>query len=318
MVSTKNFIEKAGFIVGILSLVVTIYAAWEQMRDSNPEFNISTIEKDKVTDLGDIPGLVASYSFNDKPIQNLWKMKVKIRNDGSNTVIGKGPKSNLISESLDFGFPKGYKIIDATESKDTVRANVDIHDERIFRIKFEQWRAEEFIDIEFFLEQVGKVESEPSIKLASRSLIDGEFSVFDYNVLEPYVYEPIVKFPYWLVAISDMLVGFIKFALFVLLIMIMTFAPYELYKYSKWNKANKSEFDNHIDDLCNSINDENYRTILLSYKEQPTKAEEWVWECFHGEKVEGLPLFQSSWTNSVWFCICLAFISASLVLILGK
>ncbi|TOC20307.1 hypothetical protein, partial [Vibrio parahaemolyticus] len=82
MINNKDILNKMGFLIALLALLVTSYGVWEQVRDKYPEVTVSLLSEDKVTDLANIKGLVATYSFNGEAIQDLWKIQVRFQNTG--------------------------------------------------------------------------------------------------------------------------------------------------------------------------------------------------------------------------------------------
>ncbi|ENT6848179.1 hypothetical protein ACFD7L_004285 [Vibrio vulnificus] len=317
MINNKDILNKMGFLIALLALLVTSYGVWEQVREKYPEVTVSLLSEDKVTDLANIKGLVATYSFNGEAIQDLWKIQVRFQNTGDKTIIGSGSKSDLIKDSLDFSFPKGFRVIDLNELDDSVRAQVKPSDDHSFNIRFEQWRSEEHIDIELFLEQMDHSLKSPKISLASRSLIDGNFILSMDNPLAVVKRKSLLNLPTPIVEWSSTFVFILKLAMFGLLLYVVTLGLKESLSYYNWKKRYKQDFDKHIDYLFSNYDEEKFSDISQNYKDDPCKAPKWVWDDFSGEKVAGIVLFPTTKSTIVFFIVSWLFVIASLVSTLG-
>lgn len=317
MLNNKDIVNKITLIIGVLALTVTSYSVWEQVRDKSPEIKISVLVQDKVTDLGKIKGLSASYSFNGVAIKELWKFRVRLENIGDGTIIGYGSKSHLLKDAIEFGFPESYNIIDLNEIQDGVRAKVTTFEQRFFKINFEQWRSGETLDIELFLEKNEPSEVLPKVALASRSLIDGKFSLVHEDSFEVKKRKSLLNLPEPLVEVSSQFVRWSKVLLFVLLAYVMMGMPKECLVYFNWQKQFKEDFDKHIDTLFSNEEYVKMTDIVKLYKDDPLKAPDWVWESFKGEKATGIALLPKTWSTVIFFSVCWLFIIASVVSLVG-
>ncbi|MDP2575354.1 hypothetical protein Q8W40_24370 [Vibrio penaeicida] len=317
MINNKDILNKFSFVIAALAFLVTSYGVWEQVRDKNPEIKVSTIVQDKVTDLANIKGLVASYSFNGESIKDLWKVKVRLQNVGEKTIIGKGSKSDLIKGVLEFSFPKGFRIIDLDETKDLVRAKLETYDSNSFYVEFDQWQSEEYIDVELFLEQMDSSPKSPKIMLASRSLIDGNFNLSKENPLDVVKQKSLLNLPTPLVELSSTFVAYSKSLLFVLLLYIVTAGLKDCLIYFQWKKMHKANFDAHVDQLFSDFDEEKFKDICKLYKDDPNKAPDWVWEEFSDERVSGTALFATTRPTVVFFIVSWLFVLATVVSVVG-
>lgn len=317
MLNNKDIMTKFSLLIAIIALVVTSYSVWEQVRDKSPEIKVSVLAQDKVTDFGNIDGLIASYSFNGVAIQDLWKFRVRFQNVGDSTIIGQGGKSNLLKDAIEFAFPKGYRIIDLNEFKDGVRATVQSYDERFFKINFEQWRSEELLDVDLFLEQVDSTESTPTIILASRSLIDGKFTISHDSSFDVVKRKSLLNLPTPLVELASQFVRWSKVLLFALLVYIVIVAPLDCFKYYKWKKEFKHDYDSHIDTLFSGEEFIKMCDVIKLYKDDPIKAPNWVWESFSGEKAVGVALFPTAKPAVIFISMCWLFVIATVASLIG-
>ncbi|MGR5307444.1 hypothetical protein [Vibrio mediterranei] len=317
MINNRDILNRFSFVIAALAFVVTSYGVWEQVRDKNPEIKVSVIVQDKVTDLANIRGLVASYSFNGESIKDLWKVKVRLQNIGEKTIIGKGSKSDLIKDVLEFSFPKGFRVIDLNETKDLVSANIEPYDSRSFYVEFEQWQSDEYVDVELFLEQVDSSLESPQIKLASRSLIDGKFTLSKENPLEVMTRKSLLDLPAPIVELSSTFVRHSKSLLFVLLLYIATSGMKDCFIYLNWKRQFKEDFDKHVDHLFSEFDEEKFKDIVALCKEDPNKAPEWVWDEFSGKRVSGTVLFSTTKATVVFFVVAWLFILTTVASIIG-
>lgn len=306
-------------VLGIFSFVAvifTIISGWEQVKNKDPYFNVYTVEKDKVTAIKEIPGLSASFSFNEKAINNLWRMKIRVKSAGNDVVIGKGNRSDLIGDSFDFTFPVGYKILNLNKSEDKVFSRVEKADDRVFRVFFEQWRPDEFIDLEFVLEQDDKINIEPKVMTLSRSLIKGDVTISDYNVLEVYEEKPLISMPFGVVFMANLFVKIMNALLFLVLVLWVGGFAVDFIRYLSWEKKNRINFERFIDDLEPDPSD--YKCLLETYKNNPNRLTDSIWGRFSGEKLNGSKIFDSNMSNVIFLLFSSLYILAVLILLLGR
>lgn len=305
-------------LLGLLAVIVTIMSGWEQIKNKDPELHIFTVEKDKITAIKNIPGLSATFLFNEVPINNLWRMKIRIRNKGNDVVIGKGTRSDLIEDSFDLTFPDGYKILNIKKSKDQVSSRVDRANDRAFSIFFEQWRPNEYIELDFVLEQDKGASKEPRVIPLSRSLIKGNTTITDYNILEAYEEKPLINMPFTMVFMADVFVEMMNCILFILFTYGFLNFLISYVKYYSWERENQAQFNEFINSLQNNSYDPEHVDIIMSYKSNPRNAPDWIWQKFQGDRVSGYKIFDSNRSNITFIIFSFLFIIAVIILLLGR
>jgi len=168
------------FTLALLAAVGTVTSVVLQIRSKRPQLTAQVVSAEDLTTHTTVPELVVTSSFRSKPVERLWKVNIKIVNSGGTTLVGTGPHTNLIGDSITFIFPDWLTIL--TGSIDVNDPNVSVDrepDAHKFVVKFDQWRSAESVQIGFYLSATEDHDSAPEIQASGRSIVDGDIVVKD-------------------------------------------------------------------------------------------------------------------------------------------
>lgn len=231
-------------IGGIIAIISFIY----QVKSNKPKMEILEISNDNLTNLPEVKNLKSNFYYKDSLITNLWKINVRISNNGAQTIVGKGSNKNLINDHLVFSLNDGYKLIDFNISDSSFPYSIENSSNEV-RFYFNQWRVDERVSIVAYAEQIIENESPLAVLLNERDILDGEVTYRKANQepnkskrLIDFLPSPLVRVLYWF--------GLIFYGIF--LVFLPIGAGIEINKYlayKKWNKKWLSVFYDQINDL---------------------------------------------------------------------
>src|SRR6266404_1525360 len=133
-------------LLTLLAAVGTTLGLFVQVRPKKLQLTASVTSAEELTSKH-IPDLTVYSSYKGKTVERLWKVIVVVRNSGDKTLIGTGPQTNLIGDSVRLLFQDWAKIIEAGNITDEPSAEVryDKDGNKVW-IKFEQWRPGETLE----------------------------------------------------------------------------------------------------------------------------------------------------------------------------
>lgn len=169
------------FTLALLAAVGTIASVVLQIRSKRPQLTVQVVSAEDLSTQTSVPDLVVTSSFRGNSVERLWKVSIKIVNSGDRTLVGSGPQSNLLGDTISFVFSDWATILTGTVDVNDPNATVDrdAKDPHKFNAKFDQWRSGEIVQIGFYLSATENHESEPEIRATGRSIVDGDIVIKD-------------------------------------------------------------------------------------------------------------------------------------------
>jgi hypothetical protein len=227
------------------------------------------------------PKLKARYYFDGKQIDNLWKVGVTLRNDSSETLVGKGELKKIIDEhGLVFQLRNGLQIIDAKKYYQDFNHSLIIQSNKRILITFWQWRANEKITYFFYIRTeerrpiIKGIFKEPKV----RPIIDWDtvFVIDEDKVNESdgkEKYESLLKMWGSLMVLFFIALfgGFWAYA--------MLLRPFCFFKIKMWKSKNYERYQKFLLQKYGGTAKQ-YARLL----NDPVKMDEDMWEGFDGEK----------------------------------
>lgn len=168
----KSILNTIGIIITILAGFAAIFGVYLQLSANKPIIEIKTISSDKLTNLPNLDGLNASYTYKNKPVNSLWKLNYLISNIGNQTIIGAGNNKNIIKENIKFSLNENFKILELSILNKKQPIEIDFNDNNI-DFSFLQWRPNENINIVIYVEQLNNQDI-PNLVANDREIINGE------------------------------------------------------------------------------------------------------------------------------------------------
>lgn len=162
--------EKLKQILGIISVVVSIFVSivtlYFYFKKDNPKLEVTTYVEQLITQQRNIEDLKATYVYKDSlEVNNLWQSKCIIRNVGKCTIVGQGDNSTLIDDGISYSFSDSVKVLYCDISNNTIGAKIENNS-----ISFKQWRRNEFIEINAWIES----DQYPQFRINHRDIIDAD------------------------------------------------------------------------------------------------------------------------------------------------
>jgi hypothetical protein len=150
--SRISLITTIAFTATILALVFPIAIYLIQRASGETEISAQVLSNDELTLYAPEAGLSARFSYAGEDVAHLWKTEVRFINSGYKTVVGKGSIKNIISdEGLNFVYQENTRILRVQEIDENFEAKLIQTGENNFKVKFSQWRANEYVLACFYI-----------------------------------------------------------------------------------------------------------------------------------------------------------------------
>jgi hypothetical protein len=157
----------------VIASIATIISLWLQLRASSPVIDATILSREQLTSPPQEKSIKVIYSFNERPVTNLWKVNLQFRHAGGQTIVGSGPKQTLIGGYIPINVKDDFEIVDFSISKNSLEAKVDKISANELAITFDQWRKDEVLGISLFLENKKGNNLLPTSFSSGRSIVDG-------------------------------------------------------------------------------------------------------------------------------------------------
>ena len=260
-------------IITILAGIAGIFSVYLQSTTNKPIIEIKIISSDKLTNLPNLDGLNANYTYNNKPVNSLWKLNYIISNIGNETIIGEGNNKNIIRSNIKFSLNNNFKIlkIDVSKEKENL---FKINENSIF-FSFLQWRPNENINLVIYAEQLNN-KNVPILITNDREIIDGEVK---YSSLLDEINNNELTLFYQLPKMIQTVLWWFTVIVFGFVIVIMPFVWIDSFikyrNFNKWKREHKETYNQFINQLIEGNHlkeylEPNYLPNSL-WKEYPSK-----------------------------------------------
>lgn len=190
--------EGIAVFIAICSLIAAIVGIIIQLRaEKKRELTCNVLSSNELTSVSTVPGLTSRFTYNNKEVVHLWKISVSLVNSGSDTLIGQGPHTNLMSDRISFTFPDNAEILNLevtyrdmevtvtstgpTEvskqaTSELGQANAEKQPNK-FLLKFGQWRPGERVEVLLYVAALNSQPSNLVPSSPSRDIVDGNIVV---------------------------------------------------------------------------------------------------------------------------------------------
>ncbi|MFL7024232.1 hypothetical protein BCS58_07965 [Enterovibrio norvegicus] len=286
MFSKKNFWERLSIVAGLVATFVSVYSMWEQKKPDIISVSISVLSNEKVTDIETVPGVKAKFTYEGRDVLGLWKIKVRLDNSSDRNLIGIGPKSDLLYQSIPIEINDKFKVINVNSEVDNVGIVPELTDGNEIKIRFDQWFKNESSTLIIYLEQLTVEEVMPLLESKSKSLINGTVTVTDSSDGFYFVKKrkPRLNIPGWL----DLSIGLISsisiYIWFAIILHTIWSAPFGYIRFRNWKQQYSELFNRHLDSIAGGLDHNDIIDMIESYKERPYNTPSWIWRDFNGPK----------------------------------
>ena len=163
--------------LGGLAAVATLIVAWIQLTPANPELELTITDVESLTELPEVSGLTGTFMFNLEPVSNLLSIRVRIRNSGKTTIIGVGPRANILSDRLTLAASDAIRILDVRVIRRDFDGAVYPLGDSAVALSFGQWKVGEVVEFAVYAD--GSIPADTSTVIAPtrRELVGGEILV---------------------------------------------------------------------------------------------------------------------------------------------
>ena len=239
----KSGLSILAYIAGILTLLYIIIKPY-------PELSVTTITSEQLTITPDVPELRANYFYNNIRINNLWKIRIKIRNTGAKTIIGKGNNNTIIGDSIKLGFPRNFQILNVVRDSGNFKCDKGKIIENIFTLDFDQWRKDESVFFSLYIKDIKNNNDRPLLLSLNRPLIDGDIFIRNTPFSEINRKKPLIDyFPYTISKLIRIISGLLLATTVLVIIIIFIMMIIDYFKITKWLSKYKKRFYNIMDYL---------------------------------------------------------------------
>ncbi len=171
MEKTRRFFEIVTLFIGLIGGVIAVY---QSFKNEDPELSTSFQSIQSATTESAYEDLQAKYYFNGREVKKLWVIDFSVKNTGSTTLIGKGPKSSLMSDSLSINVGNHYTIIKSLPVENTIGELAWSWHDSIMELRFQQWRPDAYFNFRFFVEGDSNVTEPPAFSMYPDEIINGK------------------------------------------------------------------------------------------------------------------------------------------------
>jgi hypothetical protein len=251
----KSILNTIVIITTILAGLAGIFGVYIQSTTNIPIIEIKTISSDKLTNLPNLDGLNANYTYKNKPVKSLWKLHYKLSNIGNETIIGEGNNKNIIKDNIKFSLANNFRILELHIPDEEY--SFKFHDNKIL-FSFLQWRPSENMNIIIYVEQLNN-ENIPTLITNDREIINGEIK---YSSLLDEVNNNELTLFYQMPQLFQIILWWFSIILFGFIIIIMPIywigLLIENRDFNKWKKEHKESYSQFVSKLIEEKHLEEY------------------------------------------------------------
>jgi len=165
----------------VIASVATVIGLLIQLRPSSPQLEGLVTRKEQLTAQPQDKQLKVTYEFGDRQVQDLWRVRLQLKQVGGQTIVGRGLRQNIIGDYIPIIVSSGFEIVDIITDKNDVDADVRKFTNNEIRIFFSQWRKDEVVSLILLLERKGDGVLSSGSFSSARSIVDGTIT---YSIVE--------------------------------------------------------------------------------------------------------------------------------------
>ncbi|HEY0548181.1 MAG TPA: hypothetical protein VGF13_01190 [Verrucomicrobiae bacterium] len=291
-------------VIGTVAALIPLVLLWLDKKEAGVTCTI--ISADQLVPTTSVPKLSVDYQYNGKPVTNLWRAVLRVRNTGGRTLITTpGANKNVLAEGLTLTFPSA-RIFDYDLSENQPQVAGDITSGRtVLQLKFAQWRPQEAVKVSLYLSRESNTTF--AVELNDREIVDGVVGVGKENVSRPR-FGPLLSRVPPIVALAIGILGFEGGLVLALgLLIFLFFAFRDGHRLNQWWRDHNASWRAHL-----------LRHDALEFIDSPDKAPDSVKAAYAGPLPPPTPkLFRAlfgrgpAWRQRtkllilVWFLICI-------------
>jgi len=81
--SKRNIFQNIGLFITAIASLATMASIWYQLRSQRPEITVAITDLQNLTSPPKVSQLTAKYTFAQKPVADLWQVKIALINSGA-------------------------------------------------------------------------------------------------------------------------------------------------------------------------------------------------------------------------------------------
>lgn len=170
-----------------LAIFTIIYTIWSkpigESLGAEMRFNFAN----RLTSFANVPGLEGSFTYEKHPVRDLWILNLELVNTGSQTIIGRDSKKNIIGDNIRLEFPPEVRVLEVNQKRSTFPHELATSqaEDNVLELSFAQWRKGESAFYSLFV-SADKVQTTiPLPTVDERCIIDGDLLVLDQHTVFP-------------------------------------------------------------------------------------------------------------------------------------
>ncbi len=242
----NKFLKNIGTIVGVAAGIATLIGLYLNWEKNYPIIDIKSISIESLTNIPSVDGLSATYIFKDSVVNNVWKASFLIENTGSEVIVAKGNRKNIISDVLTIEIEDGFRVLNSSIKGKNFPIEIEVFKQTI-TTSFLQWKPKEYFELSFYLEKISSDSTEtPRLYINEREILDG--SVVYSTLKDPSNQKKIIA-DYLPTLLKNILWWLCLITIGILLVLLPTTIYYEIYRNKKandWVENWEKEYDNWI------------------------------------------------------------------------
>lgn len=319
--------QRIAGILALIGVVVTVLTLWFQIRTKVLGGEIQVLLADKLTPFIDVPGLESKFEYQGDSVQELWKLRLRLVNDGDLTIIGRDSRKNILGEGIILGFPVNSKVLVIVEEKKdssfphtltylkiTDSNGIPRENENVLQLKFDQWRPEEAVVYSLYISSDVNEQGPPLPHVDERCIIDGRLAVKDLHIATGLQPKPIIERLPKPMAVTGKILGVILACLLIVGATIFFInGVYERIRIWLWKRKHFAKYVSFIE---SAIDFNKHYFSKEHYLKEPWSLDADQWKDFSGPKCPvSYPDFDNIWQLILAGVIVLLIVLASLSLI---
>lgn len=259
-----RFLKTTAAIIAALTSLVGLVNFGRQMLDSGPALTLFLLSRERLTAIPEVPGLVSEFRFDNRPVKDLWKMRLRLQNTGRKTIVFDGPNRNIVRGDIELTIAPIFELLGRQIESNPQAIKMEAAGTNGYAFSSLQWRRDEQITFSVFLERKDLAQTPGPASFAfERVLVDGEITVADATVEQSGPARPILD------RIAPGVASTVRLMLYVFLglvgaagAMLAIIAPYFVYRDARkklqWRKNYLTESRIHLKKALGSDGYENF------------------------------------------------------------
>lgn len=178
----KKFYRLVLGAIPLLTIAVSIVAVFPAYLPflKRTELQIQIVSAERQAASSAIPDFTAEYTYQSRPVKNLWQLVLNVVNVGNQTIVFSGTNSNVINESVTFSFGEGVKILSVDPRQEVADIKLSFDNESIIKFTGLQWRPGESFSFQGYAETSDDLDPNWFLSIdAERRIVDGELTLRD-------------------------------------------------------------------------------------------------------------------------------------------